>query len=66
MAMIITEDMEEVEVILGEVVFEAGLVLIVGEMVVGIEIEKMKGHGQSLNQEKEECELGQNPVLDQV
>ena len=52
--MIITEDMEEVEVILEEVVFEAGLIIILDEMVVGIEIERIEGHGDSLDQEKEE------------
>ena len=45
-SMIITEDMEEVEIILEEVVFEVGL--------VGIEIERIEGHGDSLDQEKEE------------
>ena len=50
--MIISEDMEEVGVILEEVVFEAGLVIILDEMVV--EIERIEGHGDSLDQEKEE------------
>ena len=62
--MIITEDMEEVEVILEEVVFEVGLVTMLEEMVV--EIERIEGHGDSLDQEKEEWELGQNQVLGQV
>ena len=53
-AMIITEDMEEGEVILEEVVFKAGLVIILDKMVVGIETERIEGHGDSLDQEKEE------------
>ena len=44
---IITEDMEEVGVILGEVIFEAGLVIILEEMIV--EIEWIEGHGDSLD-----------------
>ena len=56
----IIEDMEEVEVIFGEVIFEAGLVIILEGMI--IEIEKIEGHGGSLDQEKEEGELGQNQV----
>ena len=51
--MIVIEDMEEVEVILGGVAFEVGLVIILDEMRVGIEIEKIEGHGDSLDQEKE-------------
>ena len=43
--MIKTEDMEEVEVILEEVIFEAGLIIILDETVVGIEIERIEGHG---------------------
>ena len=62
--MIITEDMEEVGVILKEVVFEAGLVITLDEMVV--EIERIEGHGDSLDQEKKEQELSLNLVLDQV
>ena len=50
--MIMTEDMEEVEVILEEVVFEVGLITMLDEMVV--EIERIEGHGDSLDQEKEE------------
>ena len=52
MAMIVIEDMEEVEVILEEVAFEVGLVINLGEMRVGIEIERIEGHGDSLDQEK--------------
>ena len=44
-AIVITEDMEEV-------VFKAGLVITLDEMVV--EIERIEGHGDSLDQEKEE------------
>ena len=52
--MIITEDMAGVEVILEEVAFEEGLVIILDEMVVGIEIERIESHGGSLDQEKED------------
>ena len=54
MAIIIIEDMEEVEVILEEVAFEVGLVIILGKMITGTEIERIEGHGDSLDQEKEE------------
>ena len=50
----IVEDMEQVEVFLEEVVFEEGLILLVGEMMIGIEIERTEEHGDSLDQEKEE------------
>ena len=46
--------MEEVEVILEEVAFKARLVIILDEMIVGIEIERIEGHGDSLDQEREE------------
>ena len=52
--MIIIEDMEEVEVILEEVAFEVGLVIILGEIIVKTEIERIEGLGDSLDQEKEE------------
>ena len=63
-AMVITEDMEEVRIVLEEVVFEASLVIILDGIVV--EVERKEDHGDSLDQEKEEGELGQNQVLDQV
>ena len=50
--MIITEDMEEVGVMLEEVVFEACLVIILDGIVV--EVERTEEHGDSLDQEKEE------------
>ena len=45
--------MEDAEVILGEVAFEVGLVIVLGKMREGIEIERIEGHGDSLDQEKE-------------
>ena len=51
---IVIEVMAEVEVILEEVVFEVGPVVILGEMIVGIEIERIEGLGDSLDQKKEE------------
>ena len=50
--MIVIEDMEEAEVILEEVALEVGLVIILGKMRVGIEIGRIEGHGDSLDQEK--------------
>ena len=50
----VIEDMEEVEVILEQVVFEEGVILLLGEMMIGIEIERVEDHGDSLDQEKEE------------
>ena len=52
--MIIIEDMEEVEVISEEVAFEVGLVIILDEMIVGTDVERIGGLGDSLDQEKEE------------
>ena len=39
--------MNEVEIILEEVVFEVEIVVILGEILVGIEIEKTEGLGDS-------------------
>ena len=60
--------MEEVEVILEEVVFKVGPIVILEEMIIGTEVERIEGLGDSLDQEKEEWELGQNqaPDLDQI
>ena len=46
--------MDEVEVILEQVVFEVGTVVILEEIIVGIEVEKTGDLGDSLDQEKEE------------
>ena len=46
--------MDEVEVISEEVVFEVGTGVILEEIIVGIEIEKIGGLGDSQDQEKEE------------
>ena len=54
MAIIIIEDMEEVDVILEEVAFGEGSVIILEEMIEGTEIERIEGLGDSLDQEKEE------------
>ena len=51
---IVIEVIVEVEVILEEVVFEVGPVVILEEIIVGIEIEKTGDLGDSLDQEKEE------------
>ena len=53
--------MDVAEVISEEVVFEVGTVVILEE-IVGIEIEKIGGLGQSQGQEKEEQELDQSQV----
>ena len=46
--------MNEVEVISEEEVFEVGTVVILEEIIVGIEIEKIGGLGYNQDQEKEE------------
>ena len=46
--------MDEVEVILEEVVFKVGTVVILVETIVGIEIEMTGDLGDSPDQEKEE------------
>ena len=51
---IVIEVMDEVEVILEEVVFEVGTVVILVETIVRIEIEKTGDLGDSPDQEKEE------------
>ena len=56
--------MEEVEVILEEVAFEVGPIVILEEMMIGTEVERIEGLGDSSDQEKEEWELGQNQALD--
>ena len=54
MAIMVIEDMEEVEVISEEMAFEIGPVITLEEMIVGTEIERIEGLGESLDQEKEE------------
>ena len=51
---IVIEVMDKVEVISGEVVFEVGTVVILEEIIVGIEIEKIGGLGHAQDQKKEE------------
>ena len=46
--------MDKVEVILEEVIFKVGTVIILEETVIGIEIEKAGDLGDSPDQEKEE------------
>ena len=53
-AIIVIEVMKKVEVILEEVVFEVGLVVILEEMLVGTEVERIGGLGDNLDQEREE------------
>ena len=50
---IVIEVMDEVEVISEEVVFEVGPVVILEEVMVGIEIEKIGGLGDNQDQKKE-------------
>ena len=49
--------MKEVEVTFGEVIFEVGLIIVL------VEIGKIEGHGDNLDQEKERGELSHHPVL---
>ena len=51
---IVIEVMDEAEVISEEVVFKVGTVVILDEVIVGIEIEKTGGLGDNQDQEKEE------------
>ena len=46
--------MDKVEVISEEVLFEVEIVVILGEIIVGTEIEKTGGLGDNQDQEKEE------------
>ena len=55
----VIEDMEEVEVTFGEVIFGVDLIII-----ILVELGKIEGHGDNLDQEKEKGELGHHPVLD--
>ena len=55
--------MEEVEVIFGEVTF-GEVIFKVDIIIIQVEIGKIEGHGDNLDQEKEKGELGQHPVLD--
>ena len=59
----VIEDMEEVEVIFGEVTF-GEVIFEVDIIVIQEEIGKIEGHGDNLGQEKEKGELGHHLVLD--
>ena len=50
----VIEDMEEAEVILEEVAFMEEIIIILEEMMIGIEIERIEGLGDNLDQEREE------------
>ena len=60
----VIEDMEEVEVIFGEVTF-GEVIFEVDIIVIEVEIGKIEGHGDNPGQEKERGELGHHLVLDQ-
>ena len=55
----VIEDMEEVEVIFREVIFEVDII------IIQVEVGKIEGHGDNLDIEKERGELGHLLVLDQ-
>ena len=55
--------MEEVEVIFGEVTFRE-VIFKVDIIIIQVEIGKIEGHGDNLDQEKEKGELNHHPVLD--
>ena len=61
---IVIEVMDVAKIIIEEAVFEVGTVVILEEIIVGIEREKIGGHGHSQDQEKEKQELDQSQVLD--
>ena len=51
---IVIEVIDKVEVILEEVVFEEGIVVIIEEIIIEIEVERIGDLGDSLDQEKGE------------
>ena len=59
----VIEDMEEEEVIFGEVTFRE-VIFEVDITVMQVEIGKIEGHGDNPSQEKEKGELGHHLVLD--
>ena len=59
----VIEDMEEEEVIFGEVTFRE-VIWEVDIIVIQVGIGKIEGHGDNLGQEKEKGELGHHLVLD--
>ena len=54
----VTEDMDVVEVIFGEVIFEVDII------IEWIEVGKIGEHGDNLGREKEKEEVGHHLVLD--
>ena len=60
----VTEDMDAVEVIFGEVIFEVAI-FEVDIIIEWIEVGKIGGHGDNLEKEKEKEEVGHHLVLDQ-
>ena len=63
-AMKVTEDMDTVEVIFGEAIFEEEVIFEVDIIIEWIEIGKIGEHGDNLGQEKEKEEVGHHLVLD--
>ena len=59
----VIEDIEEVGVILGEVTFRE-VIFEVDIIIIQVQIGKIEGHGDNLDQEKEKGELDHHPVLD--
>ena len=59
----VIEDMEEVEVIFGEVTFRE-VIFEVDIIVIQVKIWKIEGHGDNLGQDKEKGKLGHHLVLD--
>ena len=60
----VIKDMEKVEVIFREVTFRE-VIFEVDIIIIQVEIGKIEGHGDKLDQEKEKGEVGHHPVLDQ-
>ena len=59
------EDMDVVEVILGEEIFEEEVIFEVDIIIEWIEVGKIEDYGDNLGQEKEKEEVGCHLVLDQ-
>ena len=63
--MTVTENMDVVEVMFGEAIFEEEVIFEVNIIIEWIEVGKMGEHGDNLGHVKEKEEVGHHLVLDQ-
>ena len=61
----VIEDLEEVEIIFGEAIFEEEVIFMANIIIEWTEVEIIGGHGDNLGQEKEKEEVSHYLVLDQ-